>query len=119
MDIIHAGSFLHLFRWDDQVRVCKRMIELLKPRKGSMVFGRQVGNLIAQETENKASLAKNPSRAWRHNIESFEKLWHAAGQETGTKWKTWAELDTGEGAGPGHWSEAGIRRLRFEVERLE
>ncbi|KAL8831867.1 MAG: hypothetical protein Q9191_000619 [Dirinaria sp. TL-2023a] len=119
MDFIHLGNFLHLFSWDNQLKICKRAIEILKPQKGSIVFGRQTGNLKAQEVENAASGEKDASMVWRHDAESFKKLWHAAAQETGTQWKLWAELDTGEGMGVGHWSEPGLRRLRFEVERIE
>ena len=46
-------------------------------------------------------------------------MWDVAGEETDTKWKTWAQLDEGEGMGLGIWSENGLRRLRYEVERLE
>jgi len=119
IDFIYAGSFFHIFSWDDQVRICQRVIEILKPQKGSTIFGRQTGNLKGQEATNAASGKTGVSRVWRHDPESFEKLWDVAGQATGTKWKTWAELDIGECMGPGHFSEAGPRRLRFEVERLE
>ena len=119
MDIIHAGSFFHIFGWDDQIRICKKTIELLKPRKGSMIFGRQTAGLTGQEVKNAASGNRDASTVWRHNAESFKKLWHAAGQETGTKWKIWAELDMGEGMGPGHWSGPDLRRLRFHVERMD
>ena len=84
-----------------------------------MIFGRQTGNVKAQEAVNAASGNSGALKVWRHDPESFKRLWDVAGQETGTKWKTWAELDIGEGMGPNHFSEPGLMRLRFEVERLE
>ena len=118
IDVVYVGSFLHLFSWDDQLKVCKRIIKTLRPRKGSTVFGRQTGNLKGHEVPQEIS-RKHSSVVWRHDVESFTRLWDIAGQETGTKWKTWGMLDEGEGMGPGHWAEEGLRRLRFEVERME
>jgi hypothetical protein len=46
IDIIYAASFLHLFSYEDQVKVCKRMVKLLK-EKDSVVLGRQIGNANA------------------------------------------------------------------------
>jgi hypothetical protein len=45
--IIYAASFLHLFGYEDQIRVCKRIVKLLKEKKDSVVLGRQVGNANA------------------------------------------------------------------------
>ena len=118
IDAVYAASFLHLFGWDDQVKICKRMIKTLRPRKGSLVFGRQTGNLKGQEVRNTPTVGKDSPMIWRHDVESFAKLWEVAGRETGTKWKTWGELDEAEGMTTGHWGEDGLRRLRFEVERV-
>lgn len=128
IDLIYASSFFHIFSWDDQIKICKRMIKLLKPQKGSMIFGRQTGNLKGQEVVNAADSRGShcsyrqgdTSRVWRHDVESFKKMWDVAGEETGTKWKVWAELDTGEGMdGKRQWAEKGLRRMRFDVERLD
>lgn len=43
IDIIYAASFFHLFNWDDQVRVAELVVRLLRPVRGSIVFGRQRG----------------------------------------------------------------------------
>ena len=49
VDIIYAGSFLHLFGYAKQIEVCKQIVKLLKDKKNSMLLGRQVGNLEAGE----------------------------------------------------------------------
>jgi SAM-dependent methyltransferase len=49
VDIVHAASFLHLWDWDTQVKLCEGTVRLLRERPGSMVFGRQVGNVQARE----------------------------------------------------------------------
>ncbi|KAM3079408.1 hypothetical protein ACMFMG_005840 [Clarireedia jacksonii] len=46
IDFVYAGSFLHLFGWDEQVKICKRLARILK-KEGSVVMGRQVGELTA------------------------------------------------------------------------
>ena len=119
IDFIYAGSFFHLFNWDDQMKICKKIIEVLKPVKGSLVFGRQTGNIRGQEVPKTITGIKDSPTIWRHDPDSFKKMWEIAGQETGTKWHTSAQLDEGEGMMRTHWAEEGIRRLRFEVERLE
>jgi SAM-dependent methyltransferase len=37
VDIAHAASFLHLWNWDTQVKICERIIKLLRDRPGSIV----------------------------------------------------------------------------------
>ena len=119
MDVVYAGSFLHLFNWDDQLKICKRIIRTLKPAKGSLCFGRQTGNVKGRESENLPTVGGEKVMVWRHDVESFKKLWDVASSETGTKWKTWGQLDHGEGMGFGGWIEEGTCRFKFEVERVE
>ena len=116
IDIIHAASFFHLFGWEDQLKICKRVIKILKPQKSSLIFGRQTGNVKGTEVVPKTHGLHNSSTIWRHDPDSFKRLWDIAGRETDTKWKTWAELEERR---PDHWAEDGIRRMKFEVERLE
>ncbi len=119
IDVVYAASFLHLFGWDDQVKICKRIIKTLKPQKGSMVFGRQTGNVRGREVPNTPRVSNDSAAMiWRHDVGSFARLWDEAGRETGTMWKTWGELDELEGMTTGHWAEEGIRRLKFQVERV-
>lgn len=119
VDFIYAGAFFHLFGWDDQVKICKRIIKTLKPQKGSLVFGRQTGNVKGLETPATPVVGKDPPMIYRHSLDSFTELWDLAGRETGTKWKTSGKLDQAPGRNAVHWSEPGLRRLTFEVERVE
>jgi len=115
IDIIHAASFIHLFGWDDQVRVGVRMVRLLKPdATDSLILGRQAGI-------TKAGIVRDK---FRHDPESFQKLWDAVGEQTGTKWKVKADLQMIEG-----WEERGqselredgkeTRAMQFEVHRAQ
>lgn len=45
--IIHASSFFHLFNWNEQVEAVSKAVRLLKPKKDSLILGRQAGTEIA------------------------------------------------------------------------
>jgi hypothetical protein len=83
LNIVHAASFFHLFDLDDQVKVAKRVVKLLKAEPGSMVFGRQGGLPVA----GKLSHGFAGVHAYWHNPESWAKLWKQVGDETGSEWK--------------------------------
>jgi SAM-dependent methyltransferase len=89
IDILYAGSFLHLFDYEQQVKVCKRIIETLRARKGSVVLGRQVGSVIAGEKVHRTNEAQS---MFRHNEESFRKMWVEVGEATGSKWRVEVEM---------------------------
>ncbi len=117
IDIIYAGSFLHLFGWDDQMAICKRIVKLLREKKDSLLLGRQVGNVNAGEHAHRT----NPGgRMNRHNQESFKKMWDQVGEATGTKWRVETELIvpderfTRERRGE---HGEGMRSIRFSVFR--
>ena len=80
-----------LFRsnYEQQVAVCKRIVKLLKEKKGSVVLGRQAGNAEAGERMHSTNAAQS---VYRHNGESFRKMWEAVGETTGTKWRVDVEL---------------------------
>ena len=126
IDIIHAGSFFHLFDWNQQVQVAKRMVEILRPRAGSLVLGRQVGNMTAGEFLHRTN---EKGTMYRHNEQSLERMWKEVGEVTRTEWKVKARLDTiwqghpalekgREWTGEQSWQDKESRRLTFEVERL-
>jgi len=52
VDILYASAFIHLFDWDGQVACCVGIVNMLKPKKGSIVFGRQAGRSKAIRTRN-------------------------------------------------------------------
>ena len=84
IDIIYAGAFLHLFSYEGHIKVCKRLVRLLRDKKDSLILGRQVGNLDAGDYIQKTNKGGN---MYRHNSEGFKKMWQEVGQATGTKWR--------------------------------
>ncbi|KAH7327081.1 hypothetical protein BKA65DRAFT_566308 [Rhexocercosporidium sp. MPI-PUGE-AT-0058] len=90
IDIIYAASFLHLFDYKRQVEVCKRMVRLLRQKKDSLILGRQVGSTIAR---NFVQETNEGGIMYRHNGESFKKMWGEVGEETGTEWRVDYDLE--------------------------
>jgi hypothetical protein len=71
IDIIYAGSFLHLFSYAELIEVCKRLTKLLREKKDSLILGRQVGNADAGDYVQKMNKG---GKMYRHNAESFKKM---------------------------------------------
>jgi SAM-dependent methyltransferase len=114
MNFIFAGSFFHLFGWDDQLTLSKRAVEMLKPEAGSMIFGHQLGCVEAVE-----HIAPDvPSgTVYFHDPESFRRFWRIVGEETGTEWEVQVESSE-RGIDEMRMMKPTLRWLRFTVERL-
>ncbi|KAJ9249617.1 hypothetical protein DTO207G8_6591 [Paecilomyces variotii] len=113
VDIIHTGSFFHLFDWDQQVAIAKQAVSILRHRPGSLIVGRQVGHVEAKEDPRRSGAGLR----YKHNPESWQKLWDQVGSETGSKWKVEAYAEPfNHGMRLVH--DEGTIRLRFAVRRL-
>lgn len=88
LSIVLAHSFFHLFDWDGQVKAVKRVIKMLKPEPGVMIFGRQ-GAMVDAGSFN---YGEREQAVYWHNVESWERLWKQVEDETGTGWKVEAKL---------------------------
>jgi len=115
IDIIHAASFFHLFNWDGQVKIAKRFVSLLNPEAGVLVIGRLMANIEAGEY----SFSKT---VYRHNDESFKRMWKLVGDETGTNWQVDARISESEllkkQGSPFEWVPPGTCILSFTLRRL-
>ncbi|KAF7905666.1 hypothetical protein BELL_0652g00020 [Botrytis elliptica] len=87
IDVIYAGSFLHMYGWDDQVKICKILAKAMK-KEGSVLMGRQGGGKVAKEV---TFPLHEESKMFVHNAESFRKMWDEASEASGTKWKVECE----------------------------
>ncbi|KJX99669.1 methyltransferase domain-containing protein [Zymoseptoria brevis] len=79
-DMIHAASFFHLFSWKDQVDVMSRTVRLLKPKSGSVIFGRQTAVDEAREQDHPAN--PRSGKMYRHDDSTFRKLVKEVGEVT-------------------------------------
>lgn len=117
-DIVSVSAVLHQWDWRNQVEGAKR-VALFTKGPGSLVVGYQIGNVEGKELINKT--LKLPQ--YRHNPESFAKMWDQVGAETGTEWTTNARLLNWEQMGwdpkDNEWMEPGDRALDFVVTRVK
>ena len=119
IDVLHTAAFFHLFGLEDQKKVARRVVKLLKPQKDSLLVGRQVGNIKGGEFPHRT----NPSQImYRHNAQTWQQLWNDIGHETGTEWHVHVDLfKLPDGAvardGPS-WLHEDARQMRFSVRRL-
>lgn len=83
VDILEASSFFHLFSWDEQKQIAHRVVQLMQPLEDSLVIGRQVGCLKPGEYPRRIA----PGTRFRHDIESWKKLWDEVGDEADVKFE--------------------------------
>lgn len=116
LDFIHLGMILHIFSWEEQRDIFETCIQLLKPQAGTLILGHALGDL-----QGVATVGRHEGvQAFRHNDESFRRLWREISDRTSIKFYCRAALDEGLGVAEGRrqWDVTSARRLVFEVERL-
>ncbi|PQE16353.1 methyltransferase domain-containing protein [Rutstroemia sp. NJR-2017a WRK4] len=118
VDILSITQVMHSWDWDGQVKFAKALVAFTKG-PGSLIAGNQIGNPKAHEVVLKSIGVP----MWRHNPESFGKLWDQVGSETGTRWETQAWMRSFEEMSwdpkDGAWMEEGVAIIEFSVKRLE
>jgi SAM-dependent methyltransferase len=125
--VLNATHVIHVFNLDDQKRLLKRFISLLKSEPGVIITGRLTGHLEVGyhvASNAKATTKGGDGKIWEHNVDSFKELWREVGDETGTHWdvKAWFwrfGIHTGGKDKPRFWhrkEEHGI--VTFIVTRL-
>lgn len=109
---INAMSFFHLFKYETQKIVAKRIVTLLRPQPGSVLVGRHVGHEIPGECDEETMLG------YCHNEQSWKEFWDGIGKETGTKWSVEASQDSwGPLISKGFLKMEGRIKLKFKVRR--
>lgn len=117
IDIVNAASFFHLFNWDRQVLIGKQLIKLLQAQSGSLIIGRQVGSTDPVDLDDK----ENAPEHYRHNPQTWARLWNQIGDETGTKWEVTSRFEEWAGADKlmKHYHDGlDTYKLRFVVRRI-
>jgi SAM-dependent methyltransferase len=110
IDMVYAGSFFHLWGFDKQVEVSKSVAALLRPEPGSMILGRQIGAVEAAEQVSATGTM------YRHNPESFKKMWKEIGEDLGIDFTVDASLKPLQRE-HSDWHTNGTKRLWFVVRR--
>ena len=115
ISVVYAGAFFHLFDRPQQLQLAKRIAALVTAQPGSMVLGRQVGNVNPGLYEHATN---ENGKMFRHNEQSWKELWEEAGNETGTKWDVWAELRMTRRYAKLGLNQDGARQMHFCVRRI-
>ena len=111
-DIIHASAFFHLFPLADQVRAAKNTANLV--RMGGVIVGRQSGSVKPSEVP----AIKAGTTSFRHDVNTFQRMWDEVGEATGTKWSVNGILDeVGMKGGKNTVEDENSRRMLFTVTR--
>lgn len=116
-DVIWAGASFHLFDWDGQVKASAVAAKLLKYRKGSAIYGYQIGRTTGRQMSSNAS-AVTSGEIFLHDPATFERLWKEVGREMKMtfevkSWMTETGLDDLKKRDPE------IRTQRFAVVRVD
>ncbi|KAH8888584.1 hypothetical protein GQ53DRAFT_843515 [Thozetella sp. PMI_491] len=84
INLIHAANFFHLFTWDQQIAIGKRIVRFLPSgRVDAVLFGHHIGSVEPGE-----KLSKSGGGRYRHDADSFQRLWDEISSATETRWKT-------------------------------
>ena len=107
-DMIWAGASFHLFHWDGQFKASIVAAKMLRARKGSAIYGYQLGRTTGREMKTGGMFV--------HDTNTFEKLWEDVGREVGIRFqvKTWMYDSYVDDLKKG---DEEIRRLKFAVIR--
>lgn len=128
--IVHAGLFLHLFDWDQQLAVCEKIIRLMSGEKGSLFLGEMVGCEGGGERCKGKGIKfweKGERKQYLHDEKTFEKMWGEVADRTRTvgMWKVegaFRKRVQKEGGDESRRSTfftgEGIGWLTFSVERI-
>ena len=116
MDIVFASSFMHVFDWDQMILAARRLVSLTRPQAGSMIVGKQMGNVVAGRYPLPTASGFN----YRHNAESMKQFWAQVGEETASQWEVEAELYEGFELSENKqhaWMDENTRMIWFQVTR--
>ncbi|MCJ1315422.1 hypothetical protein MMC15_000741 [Xylographa vitiligo] len=117
IDIVHLGSFLHLFDWHRQVKAAKAVIKLSKV--GALIIGSQVGGVSGREIPS--LWGQENSMFFFYNQDTVERLWRQVESETNTSWAVDVSLSSMEARLPEkedyEWMGPDARGMVFDIMR--
>ncbi|KAF2234676.1 hypothetical protein EV356DRAFT_501601 [Viridothelium virens] len=120
MSVVVVNSFFHLYNYDEQKELAKRVVRFLRPQSGSLILGRQVGSSQPGHFDS-ISDKNSGAKRYAHNIKSLRDFWNEVADEIGggCKFRLEATMDfeeLGRNLSQGQsWAEPNIARLLFGV----
>ncbi|TBU33175.1 hypothetical protein BD311DRAFT_749372 [Dichomitus squalens] len=107
---IFASAFFHLFKFEGQEQVARKLAGLLSPLPGSLIFGTQTG------FAEKGGWGVDGSRADYHSDESWKELWENLFVEAGVEVEVKARLQQHRGGLNGYGLYPENTRERFYLD---
>ncbi|MCJ1456872.1 hypothetical protein MMC28_007238 [Mycoblastus sanguinarius] len=121
-DMIVINMFLHLFDYENQLRVATRILRLLSHRPGSLILGSQAGVRPAMEQPLKPPFDKTEDghtrTIFRHSPTSFIELWEKAAFATGVPIKASANFQRSTSGGMDTGYEVEAKETPFTADDL-
>jgi hypothetical protein len=78
LDMVYISLFLHVFDWDNQVEVAKRVLDLLAAKPGSLIVCRIMA--CRDQSAINATLGRMPY--YYHDLSSWNRLWEKVQHDT-------------------------------------
>ena len=123
-DVISIFMFLHVWDLQDQIRACKRIMQILSPKPGSWVIGAQTGSIAPREFPLRPPFVApgQEKTVYRHSVETFKQMWEDVAKSEGLNLDIWAEYETTpdarqRGGGKMLFGGDDNRRIYFLVKR--
>ncbi|OGM41635.1 hypothetical protein ABOM_009716 [Aspergillus bombycis] len=110
--LINSGYFMHLFNWDTQLHVAKRMMRLACPEKGAIITGINFGSRSPPDWD---MVPPGLPPQYLHDQRSLARLWGLAARETRMNWMFRSVIDYDEYC---NMLDPNGYRLRRVAERL-
>lgn len=76
ISIIHTGLFFHLFPRPQQTELARLLLNLLSPRSGSMILGRQLGLPDEEERMDGVIITQGGRRTFPSSPTSWRNMWN-------------------------------------------
>lgn len=86
MQVIFASSLLHMWDYEEQLLVVKRLVDICLDQPGVMITGRQLGSHLGGRYPMTGMSRDENAKNYRHNEQTIRGLWHEIGEVTGTQW---------------------------------
>nr|BAW27597.1 putative methyltransferase [Aspergillus stellatus] len=91
IDMVYISLFLHVFDWDKQVVVAKRVFSLMRAKPGSMIVCR----VVACRDQAVLNATQTRMPYYYHDLASWNRLWEKVQEQTGFKLdvQSWEQPD--------------------------
>ncbi|KAF4230461.1 hypothetical protein CNMCM8980_002684 [Aspergillus fumigatiaffinis] len=92
VDIIFASLFFHIFSWNQQITIAKHALQMLTPKPGSMIVGR---NAAYVKRTTPPLPEESTTKSFHYDLASWNLLWDVVQKETGMRFRmeTWEQPD--------------------------